>query len=365
MNILFVCENYWPHYGGAEVVFKNLAEGYVAQGHQVTVVTHLLRGTKRRETINGVRIIRVPSWHSRYVFSIASFPIVWRLAKKADLVQTTTFNGAPPAWLASRLRKKPVVITVHEMWIGKWQEITGFSWMKSMLHDILERMIYLLPFDHYISVSRATADALHQYGIINVTTIYNGLDYEFWNPKRFQAKKKSKEFVFFSWGRPGNSKGFEYLLKAMALLPDGIRLQLMLGSKDQYLKNYRSLLILIKKLGIKDRVTIVPSCPYEELGNHILSADCVVVPSIAEGFGYTTVETTALGKKIIVTDAGSLPEVVSGKYLVCRKKNPKDLAEKMILMTQGKYNYKKTIRFPWDKAIEKYLEVYTALCNTP
>ncbi|MBS3127462.1 glycosyltransferase [Candidatus Woesearchaeota archaeon] len=47
MKILFICENYYPHLGGAEVVFKNLAEGYVKRGHQVTVLTHQLQGTKK------------------------------------------------------------------------------------------------------------------------------------------------------------------------------------------------------------------------------------------------------------------------------------------------------------------------------
>ena len=45
MNVLFVCENYYPHYGGAEVVFKNLAEGSATAGHEVSVLTHRLKNT--------------------------------------------------------------------------------------------------------------------------------------------------------------------------------------------------------------------------------------------------------------------------------------------------------------------------------
>ena len=58
MKILIVCENYYPHYGGAEVLFKNLAEGFVKEGHRVAIVTTLLPGTKRFEEINGVKTIR-------------------------------------------------------------------------------------------------------------------------------------------------------------------------------------------------------------------------------------------------------------------------------------------------------------------
>ena len=39
MKILFVIENYPPHIGGVEALFKNLAEG-LAKKHEVTIITH-------------------------------------------------------------------------------------------------------------------------------------------------------------------------------------------------------------------------------------------------------------------------------------------------------------------------------------
>jgi len=45
MKILFVCENYFPHLGGAEILFKNLAERFVKKDLQTTVVTHKLKNT--------------------------------------------------------------------------------------------------------------------------------------------------------------------------------------------------------------------------------------------------------------------------------------------------------------------------------
>src|SRR3989338_5192334 len=150
MKILFVCENYLPHIGGAEVVFKNLAEGFVKLGHEVFLVTHRIKDTKKYELMNGVKVYRVNCFKSRYLFSFLAIPKVLRLAKKADVIQTTTFNGAPPAWVGAKLAKKPVVLTVHEIWIGKWAEVTGFSCIKASMHELLERMIYLLPFDRYI-----------------------------------------------------------------------------------------------------------------------------------------------------------------------------------------------------------------------
>ena len=47
MKILFVLENYTPHIGGVEIVFKNLSEGLAKLGHDISIVTHRLKGTKR------------------------------------------------------------------------------------------------------------------------------------------------------------------------------------------------------------------------------------------------------------------------------------------------------------------------------
>ncbi len=43
MKILFVIENYLPHIGGVELVFKNLSEALVKLGHEAIIVTHRLK----------------------------------------------------------------------------------------------------------------------------------------------------------------------------------------------------------------------------------------------------------------------------------------------------------------------------------
>ena len=130
MKILFVLENYWPHVGGVERVFKNLCEGLVEKGYKVGVVTHRLKGTKRFETVKGVKIYRISCFDNRYLFTFFSFFKVLKLAKVADVIHTTTYNGAPPAWLAAKWLKKPVVITVHEVlgdfWYSEMNKISAF-----------------------------------------------------------------------------------------------------------------------------------------------------------------------------------------------------------------------------------------------
>ncbi len=375
MKILVVCENYHPHVGGAEVVLKNIAEGFVKEGHQVTVVTHHLPHTAKEEIHNGVTIKRVASANSRYLFSFTGIWHTFKEARKNDIVQATTFNGAFPAWIASVLRGKPVVLMVHELWIGRWKKITGFSWIKSTIHDLLERCIYLPNYDAYVAVSDATRRDLLGYGITphKVQRIHNGFDDQFWHPQNF-AKSETQQirtqytskndFLFLAWGRPGASKGFETLIDAMQVVSKAhphAKLLLLLGSKDSYKARYDALCQRVKDKKLNSHITIHSSVPYAQLGNYILAADCAVVPSLAEGFGYTTLEASSLGKPVIVSNAGSLPEVVGGKHRLFTAGSVTDLAKAMEKAMEGEFVTTPLQKFPWSVTVKQYLTLYERL----
>lgn len=372
MNLLFVLENYIPHIGGVEVVFKNLCEGLVKEGHKVDVITHRLKKTKKFEIINGVNIHRVNCLHSRYWFTFFSVPKTIKLAKKTDLIHTTTFNGAFPAWLASRILKKPNLITIHEVWIKKWNKLTEMSWLSAKLHDFLERLIYLLNFDKYITVSKSTQKQLIDIGVKKEKTqvVYNGVDYNHWNPKKYNGNKirkklgLEKNFVYIFTGRPGVSKGIEYLIKAVPLISKDIpnsKLLTILSRDPQYKKRYRYIINLIKKLGIEDKVIIHDPVPHKELPNYLKAADCVVVPSLAEGFGFAAAEACAMKKPVVVSNTTSLPEVVSGKYILVEPKNPSAIAKGINLIFKKKVKDKGLKKFLLKDNIKNYIKVYKEL----
>ncbi len=372
MRILFVCENYLPHYGGAEVVFKNLAEGFVRAGHTVDLVTHQMKGTASFEVINGVRVHRVWSAGSRYVFSFSSIFKVWQLARRSDIIQTTTFNGAPPAWLAARICGKKIVLTVHEVWIGKWRTVTGLGTLSCFVHDMLERMIYALSYDKYVCVSEATRHDVLALGVASskVERVHNGFDYAMWKPGLFSGAIVRKKlglkgtFVYFSWGRPGPSKGFEYALRAVPEITSRIphsTFMLMLGSKEKYPQEYAMILKLIAQLHIEKNVVLVPSVAYSELGNYIAAADCVVVPSLSEGFGYTCVEAGVMGKPVVASNVASIPEVVSGKHVLVQVRDSSAIARGVVMVSQKKYAVSKPKKFLWKDAIQDYLGIYGRL----
>ncbi|MBI2662865.1 glycosyltransferase family 4 protein [Candidatus Woesearchaeota archaeon] len=376
MNILFVLENYLPHIGGVEIVFKNLAETLAKQGHEINLVTHRLKNTPKFEIINGVKINRISCLHSRYLFSFLSIPKILKLSKQADLIHTTTFNGAPPSWFVGKITKKKVILTVHEVWINKWQETTNLSSLSCFIHNLLEKAIYTLNYDYYVCVSNATKSDLLKLNIPpeKVTTIYNGIDYEFWNPAKYKAQSQKlrkninleNNFIYLFYGRPGTSKGLEYLIKAIPIISPQIphsKLLAIVSQDPAYKKQYNNIIKLINDYQLKDKIIILPPISYQELPFYINTADCIIIPSITEGFGFNAVEASALGRPIVASNTTSLPEVVSGKYILIPPKSPEEIAKAIKRVYEKKYTKTPLKKFTIEDNVDNYFKVYNLILN--
>jgi D-inositol-3-phosphate glycosyltransferase len=366
MNLLFVVEYYYPHIGGMETLFKNLCEGLVNHGHKVSVVTSQLSGTKKQEQLNGVRIFRVvtPDKNKRYWFTLFAIPTVLKLAREADFIHTTTYNGAFPAWLASKIWQKPCVITVLEILGELWQEFQGMNKIEAWLHRFLEKAIIKLGFNRYVGISDYTSKRIKKYGK-EATTVYLGIDYETFKSSYYDREDIRKlygfdgKFVYMFYGRPGLSKGVEYLINAVRLVRDKIPeslCYLILGHEP--VDRREMIYGMVDLLGIKDNVVLSASVPYNVLPHQIAASDCVVIPSLSEGFGFSAAEACAMGKPIVASNVASLPEVVSGKFVLVEPRNPKAIARGIIQVYEGKAEESKPKKFTWDECISRYEKIY-------
>lgn len=368
-KILFVTEYYPPHIGGVEVVFSALARGLVKRGYECRIITcDVPRGEKYVED-KGVKVhrVRVPSKADRYWFSFLAIPSVLRLARQADLVHTTTFTGAVPAWLASKLLRKKCVITVHEVWGELWSSLAEMNWVSARAHRFLERVIISLNFDKYICVSRHTLNCLRLLGIkdTKLEVIYNGIDHELFDPLKADGKQirekfgVQNKFVYMYYGRAGISKGLEYLIQAVPLIdreiPDS-KLLLILGDEPKDRRQH--IIETIARLKIENSIILLRPVPRNELPNYIAAADCVVVPSLSEGFGFTAAEACAMERPVVATNVASLPEVVSGKYVLVERRSPDELAKAIRKVYDGQVEVIPKKTFTWDECVEKYSKVY-------
>lgn len=315
MKILFVLEHFHPYIGGVETLFYELTTSLVRQGHQVAVVTtkyhHLL---PRTEIIKGVEIHRI-SCRNRFLFSFISIPAVTKLAGQFDLIQTTSYNAALPAWIAGKFKSKPIVITFHEVWGPLWQKLPFIQPHLRILFRTWEWFILKLPFDRIIAVSDATRTSLSRNGISEkkLARIYNGIDYEQFSSFSWEPPQT---FTATYFGRLGASKGLDILLSAMGKFcrnhPDAILKMIIPRYPAAF---FQEIIHLIQHNGLESHICLIHDLSKKDLYKEISRSSCIVIPSHSEGFCFVAAEATALGIPIVSSQKMALEEVVGGKMV--------------------------------------------------
>ncbi len=373
MKILYVVELHHPHVGGVEALYKNLSEKLVKRGHKCTVLTSRLPNTKKEETINGVKIIRVnaPKFAARHFFSFLAVPKAIKLARSHDVLHTTTYNAAIPSRIASMITKIPVVITVHEVLARKWFTMTRINAFTAWLYLNIESMITNMKFDMFACPSDFTRKRCIQSGSdpSRTVTVHSGVDYDLFDPKKVDRSirkklKLEKNFTLISFGRPGLTKGIEFLVQAMPEIvekvPDAKLLLLLADSpKDRfdYIKG------LIRKLKLNDHIVLKKPVPRNELPSYIAAADCAVVPSLSEGFGLTVAESCAMDVPVVASDTDSIPEVVNNKFVLVEPGNPSSIAHGVEKVFKKQYTTSKKKFFTWDKVADNYFKIYEKIVH--
>lgn len=359
MRILFVIDYYFPHVGGVEKLFKSLAECLVEKGNKVSVITwRYEKKLKKREITNGVEIIRINSF-SRAFFSIFGLTEIMSLAKKSDLIHTSTYSSALGAYIAARLTRTKAIITAHEVWGKLWFSLPHISRLTGYMYYSLEKIILKLKFHKYISVSENTKKELIKLGITKnkIGVIYNGIDYDL--PK-WKGILEPYTFTFF--GRAGISKGLDIMIKASeAIYKEYPNLKFKFIISPQIKSLYKKYLSEIETGILKDSSEIKSNLPFKELTEELITSSCVIIPSYSEGFGFTAVESSAMGIPIISSGKGSLPEVVSGKVITMKNLSPESLKESMIKAINNDFETIQNKQFTTDNFINNHLNVYAEI----
>jgi glycosyltransferase involved in cell wall biosynthesis len=202
-----------------------------------------------------------------------------------------------------------------------------------------ERWVFSKPYDRFVAASEATARDLVAGGrdpakVETIHPVFN--DFADW---RAVPNQGDASHTFLYYGRPGRTKGVSVLLEAIAeaapTLAPSWRFELILS--DDPMREKRAAVETVARGRLEDRVTIEDSMPLAELRQRLSKAYCVIVPSLTEGFGFSAYQACCIGKNIIATDAGSLPEVVSGRSIVVPRGNASALAAAIQAATRGEF----------------------------
>lgn len=360
-HILLITDFYAPHIGGVEKLFSSLNENLANNHSKVTCITWLYdKKLPKREHINQVEVIRV--WApGRLFFALFGLPTMIKHARKASLIHTSTYSAAVGAWVAAKITRKKVVVTIHEAWGKLWFSLPFLSRLEKRLFYLFEKGLLKLSFDTYIAVSDYTANCLKSLSVKSekITRIYNGIDYNL--P---QWEDPVQPFTFTYFGRAGASKGLDIMIESFnhfhSLHPE-INFKIILSPQSEsVLKKVEK---SIKNAHFSGSLTVLKSLSHEGLLGELLKTNCIVIPSISEGFGFTAAEASAMGIPVISSGKGALPEVISGKVITMHTYTPDGLIHAMKEAISGKFNEIPLKKFTIETFVKQHINLYRKMLS--
>lgn len=177
--------------------------------------------------------------------------------------------------------------------------------------------------------------------------------------------------LFVSTLKP--SKNIERLLEAFRLVANRLQttdnikavdLRLVIAGKKGWM--YDRIFKEVKRLKLEDRVIFTDYLPEQEKPALMAGAKMLVLPSFWEGFGHDPLQAMAVGTPVVVSNAGSLPEVVGKAGIYIDPYSPDSIAGgifKVLTMSEIEYNklvgkgYMQAEKFSWEKTARKTLEI--------
>lgn len=358
MRVLFVLEHFHPYIGGVETLFASLAANMVNNGHHVSVVT--TRHDPDLPTFelwNGIEIYRVHCYN-RYLFSFFSLFKIMRLVRSHDVIQTTSYNAALPAWIGGVVSRKPVIITFHEVWRRLWWRLPYIPFHLRLAYYVWERLILFLPFTRIVAVSESTRrDILATHISPNkVIKIYNGLDQTIFND--FQHAPPDR-FTFTYVGRLGYSKGLDILIPAALIFlkkhPNAVFRCIIPPYPRAF---YQRILNSLASIQDSDNLELYHDLDSSHLFHLMRSSSCIVIPSYSEGFCFVAAEASMMDIPVVSSGRGALEEVPYGRVLTMPSLDRDGLLLALEAAMMNRWSMIKPSQFSLEVAVEKYISLY-------
>jgi glycosyltransferase involved in cell wall biosynthesis len=269
----------------------------------------------------------------------------------------------------------PTVVTIYDVipiLFPQGQALTRRFYWPGVLQHAAERS------DHIMTISEVSKRDIQDLWNIpgeKITVTPLAVDTTFFTP---QSLPVDKSYILFL-GTLEPRKNIPALLRAFAKIAAEIPHRLVLIGKKGVGADVT--LAEISKLNLSNRVEYLGSVPQADLPRWYSGADLFVWPSIYEGWGFPPQEAMACGTPVLVSNGGSLPEVVGGAGEVVSFTTDtvpdrlhdsafeSQLAERMlqILSDAGRRERMRQAglehvkQFSWEAVAQKTMDVYTKL----
>ncbi|MBA3470276.1 MAG: glycosyltransferase [Herpetosiphonaceae bacterium] len=380
MKIIASLTYYYPHWTGLTAYAKRIAEGLVARGHEVTVLT-----TQHSDDLaldeyhNGVRIVRVKpvARLSRGVIS-PDFPAVaHRLIRESDVAQihTPLLESSLIAGLC-RYHDVPLLFTHHgdlvmpeggfnqtveRIMVAQMTAALGLSSrITTHSQDYGENSDFLWPFANKLRFIYPPAEIPEPQPEVVAA----------W---RAELGLTDKKLVGFA-GRFVEEKGFDYLLQAIPLVIEQMPEAHFIYAGEHkvvYEDFYGKCKPLIDRYA--EHITFVGLIlDPQKLANFYAMADVFALPSRTDCFPSVQIEALLCGTPLVTASIPGAREVVrvTGMGLLVEPHNPQTLADGLVKLLPDPAAYCKpqsAIRsiFSMERTIDEYEALMHEMVGLP
>jgi glycosyltransferase involved in cell wall biosynthesis len=250
---------------------------------------------------------------------------LYRLMKQKNIhiVRTHRYRANLYGRLAALLSGVPVkIISLHD------------NYRKDLrLERRIVNKILLKATDKIVAVSESIRKDIIKYDGIDsskILVIPNGIDTERFNPEgnfadiRKGFSIKESDIVLGFVGRVVPTKGLEYLIDALPFLKKEFKnIKLLITGEGSTMERLKK---KAKENNVHD--SIIFTGKRRDIPDILSCTDIFVMPSVAEGLPNALLEAMAMGKPIVATEVGGIPEVIKNRHsgFLVPPRNPEALA---------------------------------------
>jgi glycosyltransferase involved in cell wall biosynthesis len=235
-------------------------------------------------------------------FSVYMTLLIWRLLLgKTDLIHMTTSGNLGVirdilVILTTKLFRVPVVYHIRFGRLPALARRGGVEWM--LLSSAMKLAASV------ISIDAATFLSIkHQHPHVNLALVPNCINFASLRDIRVGGRAARRTVLFAGWVIP--TKGIEELLIAWSSLSSVDWSLVIVGPiESSYMKH------LSEKYG-SEGINFLGEKTHAETLSMIAACDVFVLPSYSEGFPNAVLEAMALGKPIVASSVGAIPEMLA------------------------------------------------------
>jgi len=317
-------------WAGAEVQVATVASFLVERPDLELTAVLLNEGPLARELRRLGVPVTVIDEHQNSAIRILISLTRWLRNHPVHVVHTHRYKDTVLGAIAAKLAGVPCVVrTVH----GRREPLKGWEWAKFRMYEALERLALRCFADRVIAVSRRMAASLGESGYKpgTVVHIHNGVDLRKVRPMRARDHIRQELGIgpgtplIGTAGRLSPVKGHVYFLRADKLILQKQHEARFLIVGDGPL--HRELALSAMELGIDHACVFVG--PRTDVYDLVAAMDIFVLPSLDEGIPMALLEAMALGRPVVATCVGGVPEVVAHRMtgLLVNPRDERALAE--------------------------------------